>query len=108
TLTLAEERVGMLDKFVIEQDNVVASHIDLGDFAAIGRRWKLTAARETPTVNAILVLDATSPKKDVLAFHSLAPAPDSDTFRWFLLRSLVPRMNMEGDVEELRHLHFAT
>src|SRR6188474_14348 len=78
TLTLAEERVDVLDKFVIAQDNVVAAHADVADLVAIGKRWKPTAVRETPTVRAILVLDLTSTSHDVLAFHSLAPGPEND------------------------------
>ena len=104
TLTLAEERVQILDKFVVAQDNVVAAHADLGDLAAIGRRWKSTASRETPTVRAILVLDMSTPSRDVVAFHSLAPGPENDTFRRLLLRKLIPSMNLAGSIEELRHL----
>lgn len=107
TLTLAAERVEILDKFIIAQDNVVAAHADLSDLAAIGRRWKPTALRETPTVRAVLVLDMSSEAREVLAFHSLAPGPENDTFRRVLLRRLVPEMKLGGNVEELRHLHLA-
>jgi two-component system phosphate regulon sensor histidine kinase PhoR len=105
TLTLAAERVEVLDKFVIAQDNVVAAHVDLADLAAIGRRWKSTALRETPTVRAILLLDMTSESREVLAFHSLAPGPENDTFRRLLLLHLMPEMNLAENIEELRHLH---
>src|SRR5829696_4915287 len=57
TLTLADERVDRLDKLIIAQDNVVAAHVDLSSLASISRRWLPTAARETPSVRAILVLD---------------------------------------------------
>jgi len=105
TLTLAEERVEVLDKYVVAQDNVVAAHADLADLTAIGRRWKSTASRETPTVRAILVVDMSSASRDVVAFHSLAPGPENDTFRRLLLRKLMPAMKLEGAIEELRHLH---
>src|ERR1700749_3251638 len=57
TLSLADERVDRLDKLIIAQDNVVAAHVDVANLALIARRWLPTAARETRTVRAILVLD---------------------------------------------------
>jgi len=105
TLTLADERVDRLDKLVIAQDNVVAAHVDLGELSAIARRWLPTAARETPTVRAILVLDMEHDTHDVLAFASRAPGREDDAFRRLLLTRLLPQLNFVGDVEELRHLH---
>src|SRR6185369_5944193 len=75
TLTLADERVDRLDKGIIAQDNVVAAHVDLDQLDSIARRWIPTAARETPTVRAILVLDMDHEEHDVLAFASRASAP---------------------------------
>src|SRR5580700_11056564 len=91
TLTLADERVDRLDKHIIAQDNVVAAHVDLGDLGSIPRRWLPTAARETPTVRAILVLDMDYPDHDVLAFASRAPAfsgSEDDAFRRLLVARL--------------------
>lgn len=105
TLTLAEERVDRLDKLIIAQDNVVAAHVDVATLGAISRRWLPTAARETPSVRAILVLDADHDDHDVLAFSSRAPGPEDDAFRRLLLSRLMPQMNFGGVVDELRHLH---
>ena len=105
TLTLAEERVDRLDKLIIAQDNVVAAHVDLGSLAAIARRWLPTAARETPTVRAILVLDLDHDEHEVVAFASRRPGPEDDTFRRLLVTRLVSQLNLGGPVEELRHLH---
>jgi two-component system phosphate regulon sensor histidine kinase PhoR len=105
TLTLADERVDRLDKLIIAQDNVVAAHVDLGNLATIPRRWLPTAARETPSVRAILVLDMDHEEHDVLAFASRAPGPEDDTFRRLLVTRLFAQMNFAGVVEELRHLH---
>src|SRR4051812_26957779 len=107
TLTLADERVDSLDKLIIGQDNVVAAHVDLASLSTISRRWLPTAARETPTVRAILVLDMDHDEHDVLAFASRAPGPEDDTFRRTLVGRLFPQMNLGGAVEELRHLHYA-
>jgi len=108
TLTLADERVDRLDKVIIAQDNVVAAHVDLDKLDSIARRWIPTAARETPTVRAILVLDMDHDEHDVLAFASRAPSPggpEDDSFRRLFLARLFPQLNVAGSVEELRHLH---
>jgi two-component system phosphate regulon sensor histidine kinase PhoR len=108
TLTLADERVDRLDKAIIAQDNVVAAHVDLDKLDSIARRWIPTAARETPTVRAILVLDMDHEEHDVLAFASRAPlpgGPEDDSFRRLFLTRLFPQLNLTGAVEELRHLY---
>src|SRR5262245_7355168 len=105
TVTLADERVDSLDKLIIAQDNVVAAHVDLGSLAGISRRWLTTAARETPSVRAILVLDMATEQHDVLAFASRAPGPEDDAFRRLLVARLCSQLNLTGAVEELRHLH---
>lgn len=105
TLTLADERVDRLDKLIIAQDNVVNTHVDLASLTSIGQRWRPTAARETPTIRAILVLDMEHPEHEVLAFASRAPGREDDDFRRLLLARLFPQMNFTGDTEELRHLH---
>jgi two-component system phosphate regulon sensor histidine kinase PhoR len=109
TLTLADERVDRLDKLIIAQDNVAMAHVDLHNLGSIARRWLPTAARETPTLRAILVLDLDGPDHDVLAFASRraegAPGREDDAFRRLLVTRLLPKLNREGDTEELRHLH---
>lgn len=105
TLTLADERVDRLDKLIIAQDNVVAAHVDLSNLTNISRKWLPTAARETPTVRAILVIDLTHDDHAVLAFASRAPGREDDTFRRLLHGRLFPHLNFVGNTEELRHLH---
>jgi two-component system, OmpR family, phosphate regulon sensor histidine kinase PhoR len=108
TLTLADERVDRLDKIIIAQDNVVAAHVDLTNLTTIERRWLLTAARETPTVRAIMVLDMDHAEHEVLAFASRAPGYEDDVFRRLLLGRLIPQMNFTAPTEELRHLHIVS
>lgn len=105
TVSLADERADSLDKLIIAQDNVVAAHVDLGSLGSISRRWLPTAARETPSVRAILVLDMDHDEHDILAFASRAPGPEDDSFRRLLVARLFAQMNFAGVVEELRHLH---
>src|SRR5271170_5941041 len=105
TLTVADERVDSLDKLIIAQDNVVAAHVDLAGLSTISRRWLPTAARETPSVRAILVLDMGHDDHDVVAFASRAPGPEDDAFRRLLVGRLFSQINLGGAAEELRHLH---
>ena len=105
TLTLADERVDHLDKLLIAQDNVVATHVDLANVGALARRWLATASRETPTVRAVLVLEMSSPDHDVVAFVSRAPGREDDAFRRTLVAGLLQQLNYAGDTSELRHLH---
>jgi two-component system, OmpR family, phosphate regulon sensor histidine kinase PhoR len=103
--TLAEDRADRLDNYIIAQDNAVASYVDLASFAAIPRRWLPAAARETPSIRAILVLDMDHDDHDVLAFASRAPGPEDDAFRRLLVARLLPQLKLGDNVEELRHLH---
>ncbi len=105
TATLATERATLLDNHIVAQDNVVAAHTNLADLTPLGRKWLATAARETPSVRAIIVLDLTSPSHDVVAFASKNPSIDDDVFRRLFLTKLFRALNMDGPTEELRHLH---
>lgn len=112
TLTLADERVDRLDKLIVAEDNVAGAHVDLARLTGIAERWLPTAARETPTIRAILVLDMDHPEHEVLAFASRTVASpsntanvDDETFRRLLVTRFVHKLNYAGDVSELRHLH---
>lgn len=105
TATLANERVELLDNQIIGQDNVVVAHTDVSDLMSLGRRWLATAARETPSVRSILIIDASSEAREVLAYASKRPGREDDVFRRLLLSRLLNAMNLGGNIEELRHLH---
>lgn len=105
TWTLASERVHQLDNQIIAQDNVVAAHADVSNLPALTKKWLATAARETPTVRAIVVIDLTYPTHDVLAFASKTPGPRDDTFRRLLLARLFKSMILDASADELHHLH---
>ncbi len=107
TLSVANERADLLDKRIIEEDNVVLAEADLGALPLVARRWLPTAARETPTVRAVLVLDPVSSTHDVLAFASRAAGgPEDDAFRRLLVERLLPELELtRPPLDELRHLH---
>ena len=106
TLSLANEKVDRLDKRIVEEDNVVLAVADMAALASLPRRWLPTAARETPTVRAILILDAEGPAHDVLAFASRAGGgPEDDAFRRLLVERIYPEFQLGEPFDELRHLH---
>lgn len=106
TLSLANEKVDRLDKRIVEEDGVVLAVADVGALTSIPRRWLPTAARETPTVRAILILDPQGPSHDVLAFASRAGGgPEDDAFRRLLVERIYPDLSLGEPLDELRHLH---
>jgi two-component system phosphate regulon sensor histidine kinase PhoR len=106
TWSVASERVDRLDKMIIAQDNVVAATIDFARLETLGARWLPTAARETPTVRAVAVLDVGKPSSEVRAYVSPSPGPEDEAFRRLLVQRLVPHLNLHTPPEEqLRHLH---
>ncbi len=107
TISLANEKVDRLDKRIIEQDNVVLAEVDPSTLDWPGQRWLPIAARETPTVRAILIIDPQSPTHDVLAFASRAGGgPEDDAFRRLLVERIYPDLSLAPEpVDELRHLH---
>ena len=106
TLSLANERADRLDKRIIEQDNAVASLVDHGERHRFGSNWLKVAEVQTPSVIAVLVVDLSSPARDVVAFASQLPGPESERVRRLLLNVMLPDMRLDQPPhDELRHLH---
>jgi two-component system, OmpR family, phosphate regulon sensor histidine kinase PhoR len=106
TLLLANEKADRLDKRIIEQDNIVRSMLDASDRQHFGRKWLESAAIQTPTVRAVLLLDLSSPTHDVVAVASRAPGAENERFRRLLVHSMLADMKLDkAPLEELRHLH---
>ena len=105
SLGLAREKAKRLDQQIVEQDNVVFSLADPEHATDLPDRWLPTSRRETPTVRAIVILDATG---TVVSLTSRVAGgfQEDEGFR----RLLVHRMLHDVDVsklppDELRHLH---
>jgi two-component system phosphate regulon sensor histidine kinase PhoR len=106
TLLLANEKADRLDKRIIEQDNVVRSVIDVTEREGFGAKWLESAALQTPTVRAVLVLDMSSPEHDVVAVASRAPGPEHERFTHLLVHAMIGEMKLDhAPLDELRHLH---
>src|SRR5688572_32710230 len=97
TLLLANEKADRLDKRIIEQDNAVRSTIDVKARSEFGSKWIESAAIQTPTVRAVLLLDLTAPGRDVVAVASRAPGPESERFRRLLVHFMLPDMKTRSE-----------
>ncbi len=105
TLSLANEKTDRLDKRIIEEDNVIVAEADVAAMGSLARRWLPTAARETPSVRAVLLLDLEG-DHEVFEFASRRPGPEDDAFRRLLIYRILPNLELtRPPVEELRHLH---
>jgi signal transduction histidine kinase len=105
TLGLANEKADRLDKRIIEQDNVVVAIADPSSLSELTERWLPTAARETPTIRAILVVDDAH---TVLTFASRAGGAwnEEEAFRRLLVEHMLADMELwKLPPNELRHLH---
>ena len=70
------------------------------------RKWLESAALQTPTVRAVLLLDLSSPQRDVVAVASRAPGPEHERFTHLLVHAMLGEMKLErAPVDELRHMH---
>ncbi len=106
TSSLANEKADRLDKRIIDQDNVVAAEADPAEYPRLRENWLPVAARQTPTVRAVLIMDLGSGPREVLAFASRAPGPEDEAFRRLLVHSLLGEMELDKPpIEQLRHLH---
>jgi two-component system phosphate regulon sensor histidine kinase PhoR len=106
TLLLANEKADRLDKRIIEQDNAVRSMVDPGEREEFGAKWLESAALQTPTVRAVLVVDLRAAGRPVVAVASRAPGPENERFRRLLVHSMFADMKLEKPpLDELRHLH---
>lgn len=105
TLSLANEKSDRLDKRIIEEDNVIFAETETTPLGRLAQRWLPTAARETPTVRAVLVLDPQAPN-EIFEFASRAPGPEDDVFRRILVQRILPNLDLgRPPLDQLRHLH---
>jgi two-component system phosphate regulon sensor histidine kinase PhoR len=106
TLLLANEKADRLEKRIIEQDTAVGSTIDVSQRDQFGSEWATIAPLQTPTVRAVLLLDLSSPYREVVAIASRSPGPEDVAFRRLLIHSMLRDMKLDEEPRtQLRHLH---
>ncbi|MBI2395771.1 MAG: HAMP domain-containing histidine kinase [Deltaproteobacteria bacterium] len=107
TLGLADEKVDRVDRAIVEADDAVMALGEGGRADDIPRRWRGQAARRTPTVAHVLVLDSGS-AREIVAFASRMPSPADDALRLLLLRRILPDVDLSTlPLGQLKHLHRA-
>jgi two-component system phosphate regulon sensor histidine kinase PhoR len=106
TLGLADEKVDRVDRAIVESDDAVVQLGEPSQADAVPRRWR-AAARQTPTIAQVVVLDG-SPAREVVAFASRSPGPSDDVFRAMLLRRILPDLEIASlPLAQIKHLHRA-
>ena len=106
TFLLAREKADRLEKRIIDQDNVIASTIDVDQRSTFGSEWLESARVQTPTARAVLLMDLVSPNHEVLAAASRFPGIEDERFRAVLINFFLPEMLRNDQAsDELRHLH---
>jgi len=106
TYVLASDNADRLEQRIIEQDNAVRASVDVDDRGDFGATWMRTAARATPTVRAVLLLDMNSPDKPVVALASRGRQAEDERFRRLLVHAMLPDMELyQAPYAQLRHLH---
>jgi two-component system phosphate regulon sensor histidine kinase PhoR len=106
TLLLAKEKADRLEKRIIDQDNFIASTIDIENRPNFGTDWLESARVQTPTGRAVFLLDYASPNHEVLAMSSRYPGLEDEHFRAMLHLVFLPEMLKDDSIgDELHHLH---
>jgi two-component system phosphate regulon sensor histidine kinase PhoR len=105
TLTLANEKADRLDKRIIEQDNAVLSLVDVADRDGFGRAWLAVAARQTPTISNVFLVDLSSKQREVVAFATRVTPMEAETERRRFVTDILPELELGEPRSQLRHLH---
>lgn len=105
SIGLAREKAKRLDQQIVEQDNVIFALADPERVSDLPDRWLPTAKRETPTVRAIVMLDATD---TVVSLTSRVAGGyrEDEAFRHLLVHRMLYDLDLgKLPYDELRHLH---
>lgn len=106
TLLVANEKADRLDKRIIEQDNLTRRLTEHDSIDTFGEAWLDIAEVQTPTGQALVLVDLAAPNREIRAFVSRAKGIEDDRLRRLLLYRLWPELQLGGPgSEELRHLH---
>jgi two-component system phosphate regulon sensor histidine kinase PhoR len=105
TYELAQDKTTRVDRLLFEQDDAAFAMAEGAPDQGLAERWLPTAARATPTIRALLVLDEDG---TVVAFasRSAGPIEEDEEFRRLVVTRF--RRAFEGDGGSpplLRHLH---
>lgn len=104
TYELAQDKTSRVDRLLFEQDDAAFSLAESA-VGAVGETWLPAAARITPTIRALLVLDASGTVVD-FASRSVGPLEEDEEFRRLLVTRFRSAFESDrGGPAVLRHLH---
>ncbi len=104
-ILLVEDKVKELEGLVIAADNAVFATVDLTEPETMASRWKPAAKETSPSVRAVVALNAA---EKVVGFAARASARDARKFRRILMRYIVPDLRLDMlPYNRLKHLHRA-
>ena len=103
SMLLAREKVENIERYVIEQDNVVFSDYPLDDPGSFEVSWRPTSIDTTPSVRSVLLLNEYG---HVVAFASRAGTQDRRDFLDVFHQDIVQEFEFDDTpLNSLKHLH---
>ena len=102
SLLLLQDKVERIEQQIITADNQAFGAIDLDDEASV-QEWKLHAEDISPSIRALLVLDA---ERRIVGYAARANADDQRVFRRLFMTRMLQDLELDGlETDRLMHLH---
>jgi two-component system phosphate regulon sensor histidine kinase PhoR len=102
SLLLLQDKVERIEQQIITADNQAFGAIDLDDEASV-QEWKLHAEEISPSIRALLVLDA---DRHIVGYAARANADDQRVFRRLFMTRMLQDLELDGlEQNRLKHLH---
>jgi two-component system, OmpR family, phosphate regulon sensor histidine kinase PhoR len=102
SLLLLQDKVDRIEQIIINADNQAFAAIDLSDDGSV-QAWKARAPEISPSVRAMIVLDA---DRRILGYAARASASDQRAFRRLFMTRILQDLDLEKlEPNRLMHLH---
>jgi two-component system phosphate regulon sensor histidine kinase PhoR len=102
SLLLLQDKAERIEQQIITTDNQTFAAVDLEDDGSL-QGWKLRAEEISPSVRALLVLDA---DRRLLGYAARASAADQRAFRRLFTTRILPDLELDKlELNRLMHLH---
>ena len=103
TLLLVREKVQIIERYIIDQDNTAFRQIHIDDPEALDQTWLRVAADTTPSIRALLVLDDTG---EIVHVSFRGDANVRRDFIKVFTEDILPELELGGlAIGRLKHLH---
>lgn len=102
-LSVAQERVGRIERYIVDEDNAVARLVDSNDPGSIEAAWLPQAENVSPSVVSVLLIDGAG---EIKAWASRADRRQRKRFLKAFSEELFPALGLvELQTHDLKHLH---